>query len=233
LRHPSYFGWFWWSIGTQILLQNPLSVVAYSYASWSFFKGRIEYEERTLCAQFPGEYEKNAKRVPKAQGDLPTKQEERKPQDSTTSSATVDASSFSAASFSSSGNSTALNNLSELLLHRQDEELVLSDGGLACLQRQCDLNLVSVFGPARQGKSFLINLLQCGSSFDVSSKAQACTKGAHISTNFMPLSEFSENSEAGPTKVVGFIDVEGQVMTHAASICVANSARVVCRVIVI
>jgi protein-S-isoprenylcysteine O-methyltransferase len=24
LRHPAYFGWFWWSIGTQLLLCNPL-----------------------------------------------------------------------------------------------------------------------------------------------------------------------------------------------------------------
>ena len=24
LRHPSYFGWFWWSVGTQVLLGNPV-----------------------------------------------------------------------------------------------------------------------------------------------------------------------------------------------------------------
>lgn len=44
LRHPAYFGWFWWSVGTQVLLANPLSVLAYSYASWKFFHGRIPYE---------------------------------------------------------------------------------------------------------------------------------------------------------------------------------------------
>ena len=40
-RHPSYFGWFWWSVGTQILLCNPVCTIGYAFASWSFFKERI------------------------------------------------------------------------------------------------------------------------------------------------------------------------------------------------
>jgi hypothetical protein len=43
LRHPSYFGWFWWAISIPILLANPLSFVAYCYAAWSFFADRIPY----------------------------------------------------------------------------------------------------------------------------------------------------------------------------------------------
>ena len=26
LRHPAYFGWFWWSVGTQIVLCNPICI---------------------------------------------------------------------------------------------------------------------------------------------------------------------------------------------------------------
>ncbi len=40
LRHPSYFGWFYWSVGTQILLGNPVCSVLYTYAAWSFFHKR-------------------------------------------------------------------------------------------------------------------------------------------------------------------------------------------------
>ena len=41
LRHPSYVGFFYWSIGTQILLGNPFCIVAYTLASWRFFNQRI------------------------------------------------------------------------------------------------------------------------------------------------------------------------------------------------
>jgi len=56
LRHPSYFGWFYWSVGTQVLLCNPISVVLYAYASWSFFNSRIPYEEETLVQFYAQEY---------------------------------------------------------------------------------------------------------------------------------------------------------------------------------
>lgn len=41
LRHPSYFGWFWWCVGTQCLLCNPLCILAYAVAAWDFFRKRI------------------------------------------------------------------------------------------------------------------------------------------------------------------------------------------------
>ena len=56
LRHPSYFGWFYWSIGTQIVLHNPICAAAYFYASWKFFKERISYEEKTLTRFYKDEY---------------------------------------------------------------------------------------------------------------------------------------------------------------------------------
>ena len=55
-RHPSYVGWFYWSIATQLILVNPVCLVAYALASWSFFKIRIEEEEVTLVNFFGKEY---------------------------------------------------------------------------------------------------------------------------------------------------------------------------------
>jgi protein-S-isoprenylcysteine O-methyltransferase len=62
-RHPGYFGWFWWSVSTQILLCNPLSTMAFAYVSFKFFKDRIRYEEYFLCQYFP-DYPEYRKRVP-------------------------------------------------------------------------------------------------------------------------------------------------------------------------
>ncbi|KAL7722403.1 Protein-S-isoprenylcysteine O-methyltransferase [Entamoeba marina] len=56
LRHPSYFGWFYWSVFTQILLINPICIVLYTIASWKFFADRIPYEEATLFVQFDKSY---------------------------------------------------------------------------------------------------------------------------------------------------------------------------------
>ncbi|KAL0246342.1 hypothetical protein GEMRC1_007554 [Eukaryota sp. GEM-RC1] len=63
-RHPSYFGWFYWSIGTQILLANPLSFVVFCIASWKFFADRIPYEERFLIHIFGQRYIDYKHRVP-------------------------------------------------------------------------------------------------------------------------------------------------------------------------
>eukprot|EP00727_Mastigamoeba_balamuthi_P002569 m51a1_g12309 putative prenyl cysteine carboxyl (251) ;mRNA; r:382826-383792 len=58
LRHPSYFGWFWWANATQLLLANPVCMVGFAAATWMFFKNRIEEEEELLCspAQFGEQY---------------------------------------------------------------------------------------------------------------------------------------------------------------------------------
>eukprot|EP00455_Lapot_gusevi_P037088 TRINITY_DN4135_c0_g1_i4.p1 TRINITY_DN4135_c0_g1~~TRINITY_DN4135_c0_g1_i4.p1 ORF type:complete len:261 (+),score=37.84 TRINITY_DN4135_c0_g1_i4:55-783(+) len=56
VRHPSYFGWFWWSIGTQVLLCNPLCTLAYAYVSWKFFNARIREEEEYLVQFFGNQY---------------------------------------------------------------------------------------------------------------------------------------------------------------------------------
>lgn len=56
MRHPSYAGWFWWSIGTQIILANPICVVLYAIVSWKFFHERILVEEVTLVNFFLERY---------------------------------------------------------------------------------------------------------------------------------------------------------------------------------
>ena len=40
-RHPSYFGFFWWGLGTQLLLSNRICFVIYGVVLWKFFHHRI------------------------------------------------------------------------------------------------------------------------------------------------------------------------------------------------
>ncbi|KCV70923.1 hypothetical protein H696_01870 [Fonticula alba] len=63
IRHPSYFGFYWFSIGTQLLLGNPIGLVAYLVALQAFFASRIVDEEFHLCRMFPGQYEAYMARV--------------------------------------------------------------------------------------------------------------------------------------------------------------------------
>lgn len=44
LRHPSYFGFFWWGLGTQLVLGNVVCFVAYAVVLWKFFAHRIKSE---------------------------------------------------------------------------------------------------------------------------------------------------------------------------------------------
>jgi len=63
-RHPSYVGWFWWSVGTQIVLCNPLCLCGYIVASWNFFNERIMEEEIILLNFFGEDYLRYQKTVP-------------------------------------------------------------------------------------------------------------------------------------------------------------------------
>jgi protein-S-isoprenylcysteine O-methyltransferase len=40
-RHPSYLGWYFWAVGTQVLMMNVLSTVFFIATSWFFFNNRI------------------------------------------------------------------------------------------------------------------------------------------------------------------------------------------------
>jgi protein-S-isoprenylcysteine O-methyltransferase len=41
-RHPSYAGFFYWALGTQLVLQNPLSFGVYFVLLMRFFSARIK-----------------------------------------------------------------------------------------------------------------------------------------------------------------------------------------------
>ncbi|PWA53396.1 Isoprenylcysteine carboxyl methyltransferase [Artemisia annua] len=63
VRHPGYTGFLIWSVGTQIMLCNPLSTIAFTLVVWNFFHRRIPYEEYFLRQFFGSEYEEYAKVV--------------------------------------------------------------------------------------------------------------------------------------------------------------------------
>eukprot|EP01111_Echinosteliopsis_oligospora_P017723 TRINITY_DN778_c0_g1_i1.p1 TRINITY_DN778_c0_g1~~TRINITY_DN778_c0_g1_i1.p1 ORF type:complete len:241 (-),score=64.36 TRINITY_DN778_c0_g1_i1:85-786(-) len=64
VRHPSYTGWYIWSVATQIILANPICIVGYSIVVWKFFNSRIAYEEKTLVSFFGEQYRSYQKKVP-------------------------------------------------------------------------------------------------------------------------------------------------------------------------
>ncbi|KAF2862383.1 ICMT-domain-containing protein [Piedraia hortae CBS 480.64] len=41
LRHPAYFGFFYWAIGTQLLVGNEVCLLGYIVVLWRFFSKRI------------------------------------------------------------------------------------------------------------------------------------------------------------------------------------------------
>lgn len=55
-RHPSYAGFFYWGLGTQLVLQNPVTFVLYFALLWRFFSARIRFEEQYLTRFFGKEY---------------------------------------------------------------------------------------------------------------------------------------------------------------------------------
>ena len=55
-RHPSYTGFFYWAIALQIILMNPLCLVAYIKILSKFFSDRIVTEETALIDFFGKEY---------------------------------------------------------------------------------------------------------------------------------------------------------------------------------
>ncbi|RMD41649.1 hypothetical protein DV735_g3485, partial [Chaetothyriales sp. CBS 134920] len=63
-RHPSYFGFFCWALGTQIALGNFGCFVVYAVVLWRFFSHRILHEERHLVQFFGKEYIDYRQRVP-------------------------------------------------------------------------------------------------------------------------------------------------------------------------
>ncbi|KAJ2930174.1 hypothetical protein H1R20_g6911, partial [Candolleomyces eurysporus] len=55
-RHPSYAGFYYWALGTQLLLQNPLTFAVFLVLLWRFFYYRTRAEESALIRFFGDEY---------------------------------------------------------------------------------------------------------------------------------------------------------------------------------
>lgn len=87
------------------------------------------------------------------------------------------------------------------------------------------LNLVTIWGAARTGKSFFLNALTgVDNLFHVSSAATPCTSGADLSKTLLSVSDLEkedyttstassaslQSTSSGETPLVGFVDMEGQ-----------------------
>jgi len=62
-RHPSYAGFFYWALGTQLVLQNPLTFVLFAILLWRFFYYRTRAEEKALVKFFGDDYINYRRRV--------------------------------------------------------------------------------------------------------------------------------------------------------------------------
>ncbi|KAH6802364.1 Isoprenylcysteine carboxyl methyltransferase family [Perilla frutescens var. frutescens] len=63
IRHPSYCGFLIWSVGTQIMLCNPLCTLGFAVVVWRFFQLRIKYEEFFLRQSFGSDYVEYARQT--------------------------------------------------------------------------------------------------------------------------------------------------------------------------
>ncbi|ORX33630.1 protein-S-isoprenylcysteine O-methyltransferase [Kockovaella imperatae] len=62
-RHPSYCGFFYWAIATQLLLGNIISTLVFIFILGRFFSSRIREEEKYLVRFFGDDYVQYRRRV--------------------------------------------------------------------------------------------------------------------------------------------------------------------------
>jgi hypothetical protein len=95
----------------------------------------------------------------------------------------------------------------DVIVESANDQVLGSVGNRPC-------NLVSIFGAARQGKSFLMNLLAGEEDmFRISNSRQPCTQGVDMCSHVMNLQSFagrSTDQDLFKSEVrVGFVDAEG------------------------
>lgn len=121
LRHPSYFGWFYWTLGMQLVLGNFWCLLAYAYVSWTFFRDRIPYEEQLLWQFYGEEYQAYVARtyigIPLIFSKIPPLQQQEK---STTAVDTQASNISSTGGSSSPNNETVPISLDEPSTHHSD-----------------------------------------------------------------------------------------------------------------
>lgn len=64
MRHPSYFGFYIWCIGSQLLLLNPICIIIYHILLKEFFRDRIQLEEEYLAKFFGLQWNEYTKSTP-------------------------------------------------------------------------------------------------------------------------------------------------------------------------
>jgi len=66
VRHPSYAGFAWFAVGSQVLMLNPICIVLFAGGCYEFFKDRIPYEEAAMMRKdyFGKAYKDYKKKVP-------------------------------------------------------------------------------------------------------------------------------------------------------------------------
>jgi len=62
-RHPSYAGFFYWALGTQLVLQNVFTFILFAVLLWRFFYYRTRAEEAALIRFFGDDYVKYRNQV--------------------------------------------------------------------------------------------------------------------------------------------------------------------------
>ncbi|EST07549.1 Isoprenylcysteine carboxyl methyltransferase [Kalmanozyma brasiliensis GHG001] len=62
-RHPSYVGFSYWAVGTQVMLGNKIAAVGFVGTLWMFFSRRIRAEEKALIEFFGQKYVDYKQRV--------------------------------------------------------------------------------------------------------------------------------------------------------------------------
>lgn len=63
IRHPSYFGYYFWAIGTQLLVRNWLTFSVFAVALVIYFRQRVGPEEAALVRFFGQDYRNYRKNV--------------------------------------------------------------------------------------------------------------------------------------------------------------------------
>lgn len=99
--------------------------------------------------------------------------------------------------------------------------------------KNTNINLIAIFGRARQGKSFLMNCLTGETDvFKISNAKESCTQGIDISNKWLSVKEFAsidsntKSTTSAPSIRIGFVDAEGQGDKD-----VTYDARLVCPIL--
>lgn len=110
--------------------------------------------------------------------------------------------------------------------HRGSQQVQPTEDGVAVVAEfpARPLNLITIWGAARSGKSYFLNVLaQHQRQFRVSAAVEPCTVGADLSLTAPTLCDFKGSVDSSCTNpgdacqscpLIGFVDVEGQGDQH-------------------